>query len=122
MSRWINGAVIVGTLLSVLPSSGQSTVQVDGAASPLTQGSRERKLVYRVEPAYNPELQRHHIGGVVRLKIMVSPRGTVETISPMGGNPVLVQSSIVAVKTWKYAPANSETEIQLNIKFDPNRN
>jgi TonB family protein len=121
MNRWISRVITVGTLLSVLPSAGQNTVQGDGAPSPSAQSSVKRKLVFRVEPVYNQELQRHYIGGVVRLKIVVSPRGTVETISPMGGNPVLVESAVKAVKSWKYAPADSATEMQLNINFDPHR-
>lgn len=119
MNRWMSRVIAVGTLLSVLPLSGQSTFQGDGASSTQVQSSGKRKLVSKVEPVYNRDLQRHNIGGTVRLKIVISPRGTVETISPMGGNPVLVESSVKAVKNWKYAPADSETEIQLSINFDP---
>ena len=119
MNRWMSRVFAVGTLLSVLPSAGQSPVQGDGAPSLLAQSSGKRRLVFRVEPVYNPELKRHYIGGIVRLKIVISPRGTVETISPIGGNPALVESSVKAVKNWKYAPADSETEMQLNINFDP---
>ena len=80
-----------------------------------------RKLISRVDPEYPWDLKRSHIGGIVRLQIVVTPRGAVDSISVIGGNPVLVETSIRAVKRWKYAPADSETTVRVNVDFDPNR-
>ena len=78
-----------------------------------------RKLVYKVEPQYPAELKRAYIGGMVRLDVMISPRGTVQTVSIAGGNPVLAECAAKAVRQWKYAPADAETSLRLNVKFDP---
>jgi len=94
-------------------------------ASPL-QAQREersdkpaRKLVYKVDPDYPWDLKRAHIGGVVRMIVVVNPRGSVESISVIGGNPVLVDTAQRAVKKWKYSPADSESIIPINVNFNP---
>ena len=77
-----------------------------------------RKLVYRVEPEYPWDLKRAGIGGLVRLDVTISPRGLVDTVTPIGGNPILVDAASRAVKRWRYAPSDSETEIMVNVEFD----
>jgi TonB family protein len=79
----------------------------------------QRKLVYRESPGYPLTLREAHIGGVVRLEILISPRGTVESVSPLGGNPVLVEAATSAVKKWRYAAADAETKTQVEFTFDP---
>jgi len=78
-----------------------------------------RKLVFKESPRYPLMLKEAHIGGVVRLEIVISPKGRVDTISPLGGNPVLVEAASTAVKKWKYLPADSETKTQVAFTFDP---
>ena len=83
------------------------------------QGEASRKLLRRVEPRYPDDLKRHDIGGVVRLSIEISPQGAVHKISPIGGNPILVESAMTAVKQWKYAPADSTQTLEVKIDFIP---
>jgi TonB family protein len=78
-----------------------------------------RRLLYRVEPDYPWDLKRAHIGGIVRLDIVVSPHGTVDTINVVGGNPILSESATKAIKKWKYAPADSESIVRVNVEFNP---
>ena len=78
-----------------------------------------RKLVYRENPGYPLTLREAHIGGIVRLEIMISAKGTVDSITPIGGNPVLVEAASAAVRRWKYAPADAETKTQVEFTFDP---
>jgi TonB family protein len=78
-----------------------------------------RKLVYRENPGYPLTLREAHIGGVVRLEILISSKGSVETVTPLGGNPVLVEAASAAVRKWKYAPAEIETKTQVEFTFDP---
>ena len=80
-----------------------------------------RKLVYKVDPDYPWDLKRAHIGGVVRMVVIVNTRGSVDSISVIGGNPVLVETAQRAVKKWKYAPADSESIIHVNVDFNPSR-
>lgn len=80
-----------------------------------------RKLLYRVTPEYPWDLKRAHIGGTVRMDVVISPHGSVDTISVIGGNPILTETAVKAVKKWKYAPADSESILRVNVDFDPNR-
>lgn len=75
--------------------------------------------MYRVEPRYPEDLKRHDIGGTVRLAIEITTRGTVRKISPIGGNPILVDAAILAVKQWKYAPAETTDTLEVKIDFIP---
>lgn len=79
----------------------------------------QRTLVTRVEPQYPETLKHNLIGGTVRLTVTVAPNGTVDNVKELGGNPILVEAAIAAVKQWIYAPGGSRTKIQVTIPFDP---
>ena len=79
----------------------------------------ERKVIRQVSPDYPGDLKRAFIGGMVRLDIVVSPGGSVNTISVVGGNPILADCAVRAVKKWRYTPADAETNVRVNVKFDP---
>lgn len=81
----------------------------------------ERKIVTRVEPKYPPTLERMYIGGIVRLQVDIAADGTVEGAEIIGGNPILGQAAIVAVKQWKYAPASHKTQQVERLEFDPHQ-
>lgn len=81
----------------------------------------ERKVITRVEPSYPPTLERLYIGGVVRLKVDVAANGMVESAQLIGGNPILGQAAIAAVKQWKYAPAKTKTKTVERLEFDPHQ-
>ena len=87
--------------------------------SAVAQTRTTRKLVYKENPGYPLTLREAHIGGVVRLEIVISSKGSVDSISPIGGNPVLVEAASAAVRKWKYAPADAETKTQVEFTFDP---
>ena len=99
------------SVLSVLPTPAFAQ-KSDKAA---------RKLVYKENPGYPLTLREAHIGGVVRLEIMISAKGNVDSISPLGGNPVLVEAASAAVRKWKYSPADAESKTQVEFTFDPKR-
>ena len=80
-----------------------------------------RKVVYKVAPKYPRELKQNAIGGIVRLSISIGPNGSVGKISPIGGNPILVDAATLAVKQWKYVPADHPTTTEVQLDFIPNR-
>jgi TonB family protein len=84
-------------------------------------GASDRKVITRVEPKYPPTLERLYIGGVVRLQVDVAANGTVEGAQLLGGNPILGQAAIAAVKQWKYAPGSRKTRQTERLEFDPHR-
>ena len=89
------------------------------ASAQKTDNKLSRKLVYKESPGYPVTLREAHIGGVVRLEIVISPKGNVDSVTPLGGNPVLVEAASAAVRKWKYSPADGETKTQVEFTFDP---
>ena len=85
------------------------------------ENASERKVIARVEPTYPPTLERLYIGGVVRLQVDVAANGTVESAQLIGGNPILGQAAIAAVKQWKYSPAKTKTRTTERLEFDPHQ-
>lgn len=83
------------------------------------QDAGTRKRIYKVEPKYPEYLKHHDIGGSVRLSVEITPKGTVRTIQPLGGNPILVESAVEAVKQWKYEPAEASSTVEVKIDFSP---
>jgi periplasmic protein TonB len=95
------------TAISPLPAHAQQTE------------GRERKLLYKVDPQYPVVLKANRIGGVVRLKVSISPGGVVQSVSPLGGSAPLVNAAVTAVRSWKYEPAFGWTTMEVRFQFTP---
>lgn len=83
--------------------------------------SVDRKLVTRVEPDYPETLQHLQIGGTVRLTVTISPKGSVDDVKLLGGNPILAEAAIKAVMQWVYAPNSARSTQDVSIPFIPKR-
>ena len=98
-----------------------SETSIDGAKTLVVlenENTGSRKLITRVDPIYPPALHSNHIGGTVKLKVTIASNGNVENVELMGGNPILGESAMTAVKRWVYAPG-SRTKTEVSIPFDP---
>jgi TonB family protein len=112
---WKSSVILFCMLLVHLPLSGQ------GIAAPGSDTSKaSRKCTHMVQPLYPRVLKEASIGGVVKLQVQVSSKGTVEQVSVLGGNPIFADVAIGAIKKWKYAPADSATLEHVSLVFDPN--
>jgi TonB family protein len=104
VARWLRTSLLLGLML------------VLGGSAALQAQQESRKLKAGDPPEY-PELARRlHIQGTAKVMITVSADGRVEKVKELGGNPVLLDALIRAVKKWRYEPAENETVIQ--VKFD----
>src|ERR1700722_119649 len=81
----------------------------------------DRKLIRRVEPKYPETLKQLGIGGTVHLRVTISAKGNVENVELLGGNPILAESAINAVKQWVSAAGHSRNVVEINVPFDPER-
>ena len=72
-----------------------------------------------MEPEYPEALKTRHISGTVRLLLTISPKGNVENVEVVGGNPVFTETAAKAARMWVYSPAPSQTTIEVNIAFEP---
>ena len=105
----------------VLLMTSVSLLSLPLAAQSPEQDSSDRKVITRVEPEYPDALKRLYIGGVVRVEVLVAPNGLVKSTRLLGGSPILGQSTMKAVKQWRYAPATSEETLTVKLEFDPHR-
>ncbi len=62
------------------------------------------RLIHEVQPVYPILARDGRIGGVVRLKAIIARDGTVQNLSLVSGQPLLVPSAMNAVKQWVYKP------------------
>jgi TonB family protein len=76
-----------------------------------------RKIISRVMPHYPLLLKDRHIEGQVHLTAVVLPNGDVAAVEVHGGNPILVDNAVTAVKAWKYAPGPAQTEEDVVLDF-----
>lgn len=76
-----------------------------------------RKLLEHPDPEYSPVAAKLSLHGTVRLRVWITPEGSVRKVEYIGGHPLLAESAIKAVKNWKFQPATSETTEILEIKF-----
>ena len=83
------------------------------------QDSLQRKVKSKVVPEYPELARRMSLSGVVRLELTVAPSGTVTETKVIGGNPILVNAALDAVKKWKFEPANEESSGIVEFKFGP---
>ena len=104
----------IGYVSSTASTEGVKTLFVAAEES-----RAERALLTQVEPEYPETLQRLHIGGTVRLAVTVSPKGTVENVALLGGNPILAEAAAKAVRQWVYTPGPSRTTIDVIVTFEP---
>ncbi len=115
-SRWVHWTRQTGFVIAVITLVSLSALNCYGQAQ---NAPSPRKLVYKVAPKYPRELKQNDIGGVVRLSISINPNGSVAKVSPIGGNPVLVDAAMVAVRQWKYVPADRLTTAEVQLDFVP---
>jgi protein TonB len=94
-------------MLTLAPAPAQDSTPPQG-----------RKVVLRVNPAYPDLARRMHLAGVVKLQVTIAADGSVKSVSPLGGNPVLLKAAQEAVSRWKYTPAPEETLEVVELRFD----
>jgi TonB family protein len=61
-------------------------------------------LIHKVPPTYPPDAKKAHIQGTVVLEAIIGKTGDVESLKAVSGPPELQQSSLDAVRQWKYKP------------------
>lgn len=85
--------------------------------TPLCAQETARKVKTRVSPAYPELAKKMNIRGVVRLEVTINPSGSVQTIKPLGGHPVLLDAATTAMKRWKFEPGGETSEV-IEFKFN----
>jgi TonB family protein len=61
-------------------------------------------LTNKVSPTYPPLAKAARIQGTVKLAVVISKTGNVDSVKVTSGHPMLVSSAVEAVKKWQYKP------------------
>jgi TonB family protein len=85
----------------------------------MAQGELTRKAKTKVAPAYPELARRMNITGTVKVLVVVAPNGSLKDTKIVGGNPLLVNAAMDALKKWKFEPADSESTGTVEFKFQP---
>jgi TonB family protein len=86
---------------------------------PVHAADGERPIKQRVTPTYPELARRMHVSGVVRIAATVTPEGNVSATKTVSGNRMLSEAAEDAVHKWKFAPAPSESTVEVTINFAP---
>ena len=106
------------SLATVILAFGLAGSGAIAAWAQVREASGGRKVVQRVAPVY-PELARRlSLTGVVRIEASIAPSGIVKTTKVLGGNPVLAEAAVHAIRQWKYEPAPAESVELIELRFD----
>jgi len=106
----------IGYVSSEASTEGVKTLVIVNAGN-----NSQRRLITRVEPEYPDTLKRLNIGGTVRLQLTIAPKGNVVSVQVLGGNPILGEAAVAAVKQWVYTASHARTVAEVSIPFDSHR-
>src|SRR5256885_1468187 len=114
----ITGAVAVVTdpYPSLRIPNGSPKKQRQGASLQLG------RLLSRIEPAYPEDAKQQGIQGTVKLHAVIDRNGSVQSLQPVNGPPVLVAAAVNAVRQWRFSETllaghSVETEEDINVVF-----
>ena len=106
IKSWLRKALLQVVALSLL-----------FAAAAMSHAQEHRKTKTSPPPEY-PELARKmHIQGVARVEVTVLPDGSVGKVKELGGNPVLLDALVRAVRKWRYESADRESVVEVQYEF-----
>jgi periplasmic protein TonB len=82
------------------------------------------KLLHEVQPQYPVLARDARIQGTVVLQAVIAKDGTVQDLSLVSGQPLLVPAALNAVKQWVYRPTYLNgvpvevlTEVDVNFRL-----
>jgi len=85
----------------VVPPPGDPPAVVRHSVS---EPAQMAQLIRRVEPIYPPLARQIQREGRVELHAIISATGTIESLEVISGDPLFIQSALVAVREWRYRP------------------
>lgn len=92
----------------------------EGPKAPVRVGGhvKEPKLISRVEAIYPLLAKQTHQQGSVVIEAIIDEHGEVVEMKVVSGPPLLIQSAMDALRSWRYEPTYLNDEpvpVQLNV-------
>jgi|SRR3974390_535359 len=89
-----------------------------GAAQSQSSQESNRRILQKTPPVYPDIAKKMNLAGTVRVIAAVLPDGTVKSVEPLGGSPVLLKAAQEAVAKWRFATGGETKEI-IELHFSP---
>ncbi len=102
-----------------LTRSISAAILLFAIAAASASGQEARRAVSKPTPRYPEVAKRLNLVGTVKVEITIGPDGKIKNANVLGGHPILVSSTLDALKEWKYEPSKTETVATLNFEFHP---
>ena len=106
-------------LLGMTALMGLGMIAVVHPLRALGQAELTRKVKTRVAAAYPDLARRMNLRGTVKIMVTVLPNGDLKDTKVMGGNPILVNAAMEALKKWRFESAQEESSGTVEFKFEP---
>jgi protein TonB len=125
LASWESG--IPGSTGPILPGQSTSRVVRQAPAGPMRISTmvEEGLLFHKTRPVYPRIAVAAHAQGTVILAATISKAGNIENLRVVSGPPMLQQSALDAVSTWRYRPylldgqpVEVETTVNVIFTFD----
>lgn len=78
----------------------------------------KRKIKTKVAPDYPALAKQMNVTGHVKIEVTISMDGKVTNTKVIGGNPVLVSSSLDALKKWHFEAGPKTTTEVIEFEFN----
>jgi protein TonB len=75
-----------------------------GETKRITQSQAMEAVTSKVPPEYPAIARQLKLEGAVEVDLVIGENGTVESATPVTGNPVLTRPAVDALKRWKFKP------------------
>jgi protein TonB len=115
---------VQGSTIYPISTGAKPRVVHQSPSGPMNVPSRveEGLLIHKTIPIYPPIAIAAHIQGTVFLAATISKGGTIENLRAASGPPMLQQSALDAVQSWRYKPymldgQPVEVETTVNVVF-----
>lgn len=102
-----------------LIQSFSAAILLSAIAAANVPGQEARKSISKPTPRYPEVAKRLNLVGTVKVEILIGPDGKIKNANVLGGHPILANSTLEALKEWKYEPSKTETVVTLTFDFRP---
>lgn len=87
-------------------------------------GVMQSFLLHKVDPVYPEAAEQRGVQGIVVLRVVISPDGTVHELHAASGPPELTAAALDAVKWWRFQPYKVngqpvEVDTTIAVEFRP---
>lgn len=77
-------------------------------------------LLARTEPEYPADAISRGIEGDVELGMVIDREGNVMELRPRSGDPLLIEATVAAVRTWRFRPTKLNgrpVEVHMDVRY-----